>query len=71
MELAASPIPATPARFKNRLRGILATGLLLLLIMLSEGDAVRPVVSTLKVSGGTIRYSFLEHSLTVITFAPK
>lgn len=34
-------------------------------------DAVRPVVSTLKLSGSTIRYTFPEHSLTVITFAPK
>lgn len=34
-------------------------------------EAVKPVTSTISVSGDTIHYTFPEHSLTVITFAPR
>jgi hypothetical protein len=33
-------------------------------------DALRPVISSLAVSGSEIRYSFPEDSLTVITLKP-
>src|SRR5579859_3267180 len=45
MELAASPIPAAPARFKNRLRGILATKLLLLQNMMSEWNEIKRLIT--------------------------
>ena len=34
-------------------------------------DAVRPMTSMVRVSGGRIRYEFPKHSLTVITLKPK